>query len=414
MNVAVLGTLASGAAESLVEIGACHLVASPSFSALCAEAEGVPGGDGYGWDRNEDTYARYPSDSDNLYTKIDFGESKYVHSIRVRWGGIDKERTCTIATSPDDSTWTTIATWDNLNTYYESISDWFTINRADVRYIRIMRGEGDGYIRSYCVEIKVRESDVTELTASASDITALSPTAWYDANNSGSITQSGGVVSAWNDISGNGYHSAQTTVEKRPTVVSDVLNSLPVIRFNHTSNQMLDVTTTAKGVARNIGALTIFAVGTNNGGDTYRVILSFSTASGGLRTTSYFKDAICGTGGRRLDANSFQYVEVAQSGTSIICSEFDYTNAEAYISKDGTRKARGGFQTSGNTSDTDSSIVGIGDLDGSCGLTGDIAEIIVFNSILSTANRQQVEGYLAQKWGLGMQLPWDHPYYDKY
>ena len=40
----------------------------------------------------------------------------------------------------------------------------------------------------------------------------------------------------------------------------------------------------------------------------------------------------------------------------------------------------------------------------------DVAELIIFNSILSTTNRQAVEGYLAYKWGLQANLPSNHPY----
>lgn len=43
-------------------------------------------------------------------------------------------------------------------------------------------------------------------------------------------------------------------------------------------------------------------------------------------------------------------------------------------------------------------------------LVGDYAELLIFNSILSIANRQLVEGYLAWKWGLETNLPSDHPY----
>jgi hypothetical protein len=43
-------------------------------------------------------------------------------------------------------------------------------------------------------------------------------------------------------------------------------------------------------------------------------------------------------------------------------------------------------------------------------LTGAIGEIIVTPSVLSTLNRQKVEGYLAHKWGLEANLPNDHPY----
>jgi len=41
--------------------------------------------------------------------------------------------------------------------------------------------------------------------------------------------------------------------------------------------------------------------------------------------------------------------------------------------------------------------------------TGSISEVLIYNSVLSTSNRQAIEGYLAQKWGLT--LPGSHPYY---
>jgi len=44
------------------------------------------------------------------------------------------------------------------------------------------------------------------------------------------------------------------------------------------------------------------------------------------------------------------------------------------------------------------------------GLDGNISEIIVYNNALSTTQRQQIEGYLAWKWGLQAQLPAGHPY----
>lgn len=43
-------------------------------------------------------------------------------------------------------------------------------------------------------------------------------------------------------------------------------------------------------------------------------------------------------------------------------------------------------------------------------LTGYIAEVCIFNSILSSTNRQLTEGYLAWKWGIQGNLPSGHPY----
>jgi hypothetical protein len=44
--------------------------------------------------------------------------------------------------------------------------------------------------------------------------------------------------------------------------------------------------------------------------------------------------------------------------------------------------------------------------------TGDVHEILVYDSALAMADRQKVEGYLAWKWGLEGSLPIDHPYTD--
>ena len=50
-----------------------------------------------------------------------------------------------------------------------------------------------------------------------------------------------------------------------------------------------------------------------------------------------------------------------------------------------------------------------GDLNGP--LKGYISEVIVYNTSLTTAERNQVEGYLSWKWGIQAKLPTTHPYY---
>lgn len=42
--------------------------------------------------------------------------------------------------------------------------------------------------------------------------------------------------------------------------------------------------------------------------------------------------------------------------------------------------------------------------------TGLMCEVVVYNTLLNTTQRQRVEGYLAQKWGLHSSLPANHPY----
>ncbi len=43
-------------------------------------------------------------------------------------------------------------------------------------------------------------------------------------------------------------------------------------------------------------------------------------------------------------------------------------------------------------------------------ITADYGEILIYNTVLSQANQQQVEGYLAWKWGVVGNLPATHPY----
>ena len=55
-------------------------------------------------------------------------------------------------------------------------------------------------------------------------------------------------------------------------------------------------------------------------------------------------------------------------------------------------------------------ITEIGGSAGNGALSGNIYELIFFNSVLPSSQRQQVEGYLAWKWGLVASLPSDQPY----
>lgn len=58
---------------------------------------------------------------------------------------------------------------------------------------------------------------------------------------------------------------------------------------------------------------------------------------------------------------------------------------------------------------TTSLLYEIGDRYGGSG--ADIAEIMMFNTELSTPQRQQVEGYIGWKWGIARTLPATHPFY---
>jgi hypothetical protein len=58
-----------------------------------------------------------------------------------------------------------------------------------------------------------------------------------------------------------------------------------------------------------------------------------------------------------------------------------------------------------------SGTLSIGNSESSNHFYGSISEILIYNSVLTESQRQNVEGYLAWKWGLQASLPTNHPYY---
>lgn len=76
----------------------------------------------------------------------------------------------------------------------------------------------------------VRNLAVPTSAFSPSDLPGLA--AWYDASNAASITSSGGAVSQWNDLSGNGWHLTQGTGSNQPTTGTRTVNGLNTLDFD--------------------------------------------------------------------------------------------------------------------------------------------------------------------------------------
>ena len=90
----------------------------------------------------------------------------------------------------------------------------------------------------------------------------------------------------------------------------------------------------------------------------------------------------------------------------LACSKYDGTNG--YLWENGSPGSTASSASSGNFSITK---YGIGNLANPSGefWRGYIGEIIIYNTALSDTDRRNVEGYLAQKWGLTASLIAGHP-----
>lgn len=212
---------------------------------------------------------------------------------------------------------------------------------------------------------------------------------WYKAdsglyqmsNGTTAAASNGDVVGYMTDYSGNNNHALQATTGNKPTVVTSGLNSLPVVRF--TSTTWLSFTNVALSsgftvyIVGNTIANTSFALGGGNG-----AYLGYYTTSG-----SYVIDD--------GQATAFNVGGSATTRAAVVRAHRPSTAA-------GT-----GYKTTGNTEST--SGVGLATITLSevmrraspaVSCAGDIAEIIVYNSDLSTTDKSTIEAYILSKWGV--------------
>jgi len=223
---------------------------------------------------------------------------------------------------------------------------------------------------------------------------------WFDAADSSTITIATGV-SQWDDKSGNGRNATQATGANQPSVISAALNGKNVIRFDGSNDTLnydgtffasTSYTIHAVVTRRSNKSSNFFMGGTDN--NTNKNLLIGWENNTTFRFAQYSND---------IDASVSGYTTPITDLWGLGLN----TSVGRYIFRNGT---------SANTNATTTALISYtGALLGafmsvSSYYNGDIAEIVATTSVLSTEDRQKMEGYLAHKWGLTAGLPNDHPY----
>lgn len=213
---------------------------------------------------------------------------------------------------------------------------------------------------------------------------------WYDASDASTVTIATGV-SQWNDKSGGGNNAVQATEGSQPLYLTNDLAGRNVLSFTTARS----LTHTYANATTNISIFMVIQVDIDSSSTRRRI---FST-TGANNTQSNIQ---------ARDTNTFNWGTL---GTSSV-----YRTAGQTISGDSwniigmTRTTSGSLWYNGLSQffATDS----IGEATGTigAGFTGKLAELIVYNSSLSTSDRQRLEGYLAWKWALVNRLPSGHPF----
>lgn len=232
--------------------------------------------------------------------------------------------------------------------------------------------------------------------------------AWYDASDLSTITESGGAVSQWDDKSGNANHLTQSTGIRQPETGLNTINSLNVLNFVQD----------AMAISSDISSNTFtWAIVHNANEANDRLIDMRGTGASGIvkgvvlksqKDISLLIDE--GNGNYKVYGHT-----TTLSGTNVHLVTVGLSAATDKVYLNGTDETiqygTGGSYPTDVANSTPKLTVG-GNYEQITQFLNDddIGEIVITNAVLSTSDRQKLEGYLAHKWGTTANLPAAHPY----
>jgi hypothetical protein len=223
---------------------------------------------------------------------------------------------------------------------------------------------------------------------------------WLDAADTTTLMRSGSRVTEWRDKSGNGYNMNKTS-DTFP-VTGGAINGLNTVRFATGSsikqstlvNGAKNFYWVGKIASANLDGYFFFLMGADGAYNWHASIVG----SGNPYLYPYSVNTYVSPGLFNATASQYGGGTTAAVDTNFGVLKYPPDGSLTMIS------------VAGITGDTY--------YQGLCydrnipnrGWCGDLAEVIIFNQALSTTQHQQVEGYLATKWGLRANLPPTHPY----
>lgn len=234
----------------------------------------------------------------------------------------------------------------------------------------------------------------------------LSPGIWLKAD--AGVTQATARVSAWADQSGNSRSFSQGTGANQPAYISSAQNGLPAIDFDGTAYFMSGNAAT-NALTNGVAGLTVCMVFKPDEVGSYAPWF-IGNASGASRVFPVFASADnkAYVQARRNTADTAYDTPKTSStiGTSwqYISWVLDWVNETAQIYQNGVQLVSDtGFCATGSgaVESLDSVSFQLGkNTNGGFEMDGKIGELLFYPTALGPTNRQSVETYLKNRWGL--------------
>jgi hypothetical protein len=251
---------------------------------------------------------------------------------------------------------------------------------------------------------------------------ALGLTAWFDATNANSFTySSGSVISAWTPTytSISGLSLTQATTSYQPSLVQNAQNGLPGVRFTYVTSP----STSGKLLVSSAYASRNFVTQGQSPESTIFVVTKR------LQSATSVIVNIAGGGNSRhlLNGGGGETVYADVGGTdfrSVVSMTSVPSIGTPYIFTFNRRGTQTSIRTNGssNGSATNPQPINFSNITMTIAMGayaspptslvygGDIYELIIFRYSLTDTTINQIEGYLAWKWGIQSSLPTGHPY----
>lgn len=225
---------------------------------------------------------------------------------------------------------------------------------------------------------------------------AYSPEVWLDASDITTITKDGSDnVSQWDDKSGNGNNATQGTAARQPLYVLADLNGKNVINFDRPNAEHMATSYNWPLIS------TVFLIARPESLPTVQRVISSYDGASPLTTGEYLFDFAVGTVRFASEGSTIQSASILSVDTPYLvtgtCAGGSGGATELFVNQ----ISRG---TGTNASTSSTRPIYIGEDSPPAGAVeyfdGDITEIVIYDSVLSVPQIENVEQYLIAKWGI--------------